>query len=392
VLSGGSGLELGGIYSPTLTLNSDATQAGRLLLGGNLVVNSTLTDGTAQILSGGSGAVPGSIDLNGGTRTLTINDGLHATDMLITAAISNGALTKDGAGSLVLTGTNSYSGGTATLAVATNASLGSSAITLDGSAESASVLQFSSGSGGATYANNITVSANQGVLNNTSGGTVTLSGTLTKDGSVLVLQGGTFNITGTISGSSANSDLVVDNSTTTLSSANSYNGPTYIINGGTLNANSTGALPTDTRSDIIMDVTGTGSSNLTLGASQQIASLSGTSTSTVALGANTLTVGAGGAISVDTSNTVFKVVFGAGVDMSDDFWSTPWVTHTWAMTSIFGKAFFAGAFQSVQTNLPLNPLGSFTINGDSLTYSTVPEPSGVLAGLLLVAGLLRRRR
>jgi len=103
-------------------------------------------------------------------------------------------------------------------------------------------------------------------------------------------------------------------------------------------------------------------------------------------------VGAGGAISVDTSNTVFLIIFGDHVNMSDDFWSAPWVTHTWAMSSIFGKAFFAGAFQTVQTSSPVNSLGSFTINGNSLTYSTVPEPSGVLVGLLLGSGLLRRRR
>jgi autotransporter-associated beta strand protein len=103
-------------------------------------------------------------------------------------------------------------------------------------------------------------------------------------------------------------------------------------------------------------------------------------------------VGAVGAISVDTSNTTFKVVFGAGVNMSDAFWSTPWVTRSWAMSSIFGKAFLTGAFTTVQTSYPVNSLGSFTINGDYLTYSTVPEPGGAVAGLLLGAGLLRRRR
>ena len=36
--------------------------------------------------------------------------------------------------------------------------------------------------------------------------------------------------------------------------------------------------------------------------------------------------------------------------------------------------------------------GSFTISGSSLTWTAVPEPSGVLAGMLLGAGLLRRRR
>lgn len=44
---------------------------------------------------------------------------------------------------------------------------------------------------------------------------------------------------------------------------------------------------------------------------------------------------------------VFKIVFGPAVNMNDDFWSAPCVTHTWAMSTIFGKAFTSGAFHSV---------------------------------------------
>ncbi|MEI6606294.1 MAG: hypothetical protein WCP35_13365, partial [Verrucomicrobiota bacterium] len=36
--------------------------------------------------------------------------------------------------------------------------------------------------------------------------------------------------------------------------------------------------------------------------------------------------------------------------------------------------------------------GYYTTSGNSLTWSAVPEPSSTLAGLLLAAGLLRRRR
>jgi MYXO-CTERM domain-containing protein len=34
----------------------------------------------------------------------------------------------------------------------------------------------------------------------------------------------------------------------------------------------------------------------------------------------------------------------------------------------------------------------FTLNAGSLTFTAVPEPTSALAGLLVVAGLLRRRR
>jgi MYXO-CTERM domain-containing protein len=36
--------------------------------------------------------------------------------------------------------------------------------------------------------------------------------------------------------------------------------------------------------------------------------------------------------------------------------------------------------------------GTFTITGSTLNWTAVPEPTSALAGLLLGAGLLRRRR
>ena len=102
-------------------------------------------------------------------------------------------------------------------------------------------------------------------------------------------------------------------------------------------------------------------------------------------------VGGDGNVTVDTNDTTFRIVFGASVDMNDAFWSTPFVTRQWAMTSIFGSA-FTGAFSTVETSGPVNPYGSFAINGSNLTYTAVPEPSSAFVGLLIGAGLLRRRR
>lgn len=36
--------------------------------------------------------------------------------------------------------------------------------------------------------------------------------------------------------------------------------------------------------------------------------------------------------------------------------------------------------------------GSFTLSGNTLSWTAVPEPTSALAGLLIGAGLLRRRR
>lgn len=110
VATGGLGLEFDGTASPTITLNSDAAVGGRILLQGNVTVLPSLTAGTAQILSGGVAANPGFIDLGAGTRTFTVNDGSAATDLLISAKIQNGGLVKNGAGTLTLSGANSFTG------------------------------------------------------------------------------------------------------------------------------------------------------------------------------------------------------------------------------------------------------------------------------------------
>ena len=107
------------------------------------------------------------------------------------------------------------------------------------------------------------------------------------------------------------------------------------------------------------------------------------------------TVSAGGTITVGTTGSIFKVVFGSAVDvtnMANDFWNAPHISQTWSLSSIFGQSFYAGTFQGVETNIPVSSYGSFSINSTNLTWSAVPEPSSALACLLLAAGLLRRQR
>ena len=73
-----------------------------------------------------------------------------------------------------------------------------------------------------------------------SSGTLDLHGGVVKDGRTLTFTGGgQISITGLsgISGSSANSDLVVDNVTVIVGASSSYNGPTTVQNSGTLVAN-----------------------------------------------------------------------------------------------------------------------------------------------------------
>ncbi len=113
VQGGGIGFEFTGSGTPNITLNSDNTAAGRMLLEGKLSVASGYTGTGATITSGGAGSIAGYIDLGGGSRTFEINNSANAVDDLtVSAVITNGGITKTGAGTLVLEGTNTYTGAT----------------------------------------------------------------------------------------------------------------------------------------------------------------------------------------------------------------------------------------------------------------------------------------
>ena len=101
------------------------------------------------------------------------------------------------------------------------------------------------------------------------------------------------------------------------------------------------------------------------------------------------------------SGAIFKVILGGSADVGTEFWNQ---TQTW--NNIFdvsgtttgaspGHLFdtfqvFSGANDI--TSGTTSTQGSFSMDGSSLVWTAVPEPSSSLAGLLLGAGLLRRRR
>jgi fibronectin-binding autotransporter adhesin len=100
------------------------------------------------------------------------------------------------------------------------------------------------------------------------------------------------------------------------------------------------------------------------------------------------------------SDAVFKIVLGAGNAFTDAFWNTD---KTWnnvftgdgatnTLASIFSSISGSG-ITFADNKGTVTDQGYFTFSSTStLSWTAVPEPTSALAGLLLAAGLLRRRR
>ena len=424
-LSGASNTYLGTTTIDVGTLRL-ASGDNRLPTGTNLIVNSgatfdlnALNQTVAQLNDGVSGggvvanvggglATVSTLTVTGtGTFSGSINDG---------ASTRKTALTKSTGGVLTLSGSSNYTGTTtisagilniqnnaglgsttggtsvangATLQLQGNITVGAEALSLNGGAASGQTGALVNVSGTNTYGGAITIAASSSI-SAASSSVLNLTGGVIKNGTTLTLTGGgTINISGTgISGASANSDLVVDGVTTNLNVANNYNGPTFIRNAGVLNANVTNALPTvNGRTAVTMDDSGTGSSNLTLGASQSAASLTGASTSTIALGSNTLTVGASSG-----STTFAGIISGTGGNLIKDGASTQVLsganTYTGTTTINAGtlEAGAAGALGST-ANILVNTGGTLLLSGSGDRVNNSTTTFTLAGGKLDAAGL-----
>ena len=105
ISSGGTGLEMTG---STLTLDSSNSVAGKLLLQSDVSVHGS--SATSTIASGAALTNAGNVNLDGGTRTFTVDS---TNTLVVDAVITNGSLTKAGAGLMDLSGANTYTGATA---------------------------------------------------------------------------------------------------------------------------------------------------------------------------------------------------------------------------------------------------------------------------------------
>jgi autotransporter-associated beta strand protein len=124
-ISGTSGTAAPLIYSGTLDTNGiNVTTAAFTLGGGAAATTAGVTTGSGTVTLGGNvtfdatnnaggATIAGNLNLGNANRTFTVGDSTGASnDLTISAAITSGSLTKAGAGTLLLSGSNSYAGTT----------------------------------------------------------------------------------------------------------------------------------------------------------------------------------------------------------------------------------------------------------------------------------------
>jgi autotransporter-associated beta strand protein len=275
------------VYSGTLDLNNNsATALGNLMIGGGATSSTaTVKSGTGVLTltknlihtAGGTATISANLELTSGSHEFRIEDSTNAADLTISGTISGaGVLNKTSAGTLVLSGANTYTGTTilnaGRVVVQNNTALGATgesyytsvssgaAIQLDGSQANLSVGErFTIAGSGILGTGAIQNSAGSNTL--TSGITVTTQNTriqseagssLTITGGINAMTGGSLQVAGagntSISGDIAQSVGGLDKQgtgTLTLSGGNVFTGPVNVRE-GTLSVRSDSALGDNT--------------------------------------------------------------------------------------------------------------------------------------------------
>ena len=431
----------------TLTLGGSSTYTGLTSIASGTVKLGAVGDGTnsplGRINTGTTIADGGTLDLNGyslsTSESLTIA-GYGTGDI---GALRNGsASAATYSGLITLSASSSIVAASGDMILSNTGTIGGSGfiLYLEGSASGSRIDSvIGTGSGGVdkysgegkwtltgtnTYTGATTIRVGTLQLGNggetgslSASSVITNNGNLTVNRSNTATQGSDFNsvIGGTGSFTQAGSG------TTVLTGANDYSGGTTVTAGKLLVNNTTGSGTGTGTVSVLTGATlgGTGtiggpttiqSSGIhSPGNSPGIQTIEGTITYKTGsifeweLNSNTDT-GRGTAFDgVDVTNTnvtieagaIFKLVMLTGVDFGNVFWDSD---QTW---QVFGTGLTGTSLGTDFTidatgadYATLHPFGGFSYDNTvgTLNWTAVPEPTSALAGLLVTAGLLRRRR
>jgi autotransporter-associated beta strand protein len=276
VTQAGSGtLTLAGTnsYSGTTTLAAGTLIAGNSSELGNGSSTNTLIFAGGSLQAGGTFTSPS-------TRGVTLNStgliGTNANSVSIAGVVSGSeGLTKNGSGTLTLSGSNTFggsgksvtvNGGTLSVAASNNLGNGGNTITLAGgtfqpTATFSTSRAISLGTGGGTIdlANGVTLTANgvvsgTGSLTKTSAGTLTLAGADTYSGNTQI-NGGTLQLTGSLTPASGTPTLTVNAGGTLAGTGTAHEA--VAVAGGTVSPETNGGRGTLTVSSADFSAGGT---------------------------------------------------------------------------------------------------------------------------------------
>ncbi|MCP5127842.1 MAG: autotransporter-associated beta strand repeat-containing protein [Gammaproteobacteria bacterium] len=366
----------------TITLGADTTLESGLSI--------DASDGAGLTITGQK------LTLDGG---MTWTSGSGDADGIASVIAGSGSLTKAGAGTLALSATNTYTGGTSvsggTLTIAEDSNLGNGggialahgaklgitnsanitkAVNLSGTAQigvdsgAVTLSGVISGSGrlekvdagtlilssGNTYTGGATVSA--GALKGT---TSSLLGDITNNATVEFSQSSDGTYTGAISG---NGELLKSgNGTITLTGNNSYSGATTISAGALIASAASGAISDSS----VVTVEGAGALRLAL--DETIGGLAGSGA--VDLGTSTLTVN-------QSSDTVFS----GSIEGSGALTKTGAGTLTLSGSNMYsGDTTLTAGGLTISSGAALSDSSAVTMNGGTLTVQ-IAETIGNLSG------------
>ena len=398
VLSGSTGLTKSG--SGTLTLSAANTYTG----------GTTITAGTLQ---GTTSSLQGGITNNAAVIFDQSTSGTYAGAMSGT-----GSFEKKGIGTVTLTGANSYSGGT----TLTGGTLQGTTSSIQGNITAwfNSSLIFDQATTG-TYSGNM---GGVGSLTKTGSGIVTLAGTNTYSAGTTVTSGTLKGTTSSLQGTIANNAAVVFDQTTTgtysgsmsgtgslskdgsgtvaLSAANTFTGTTT-VNSGTLQANAANAVGNST----VINVNG---GSFLVGASDSV-----NDSAAINLNGGTLAVGSGvgevvGALTLSANSTLdFNGVGNSWISFASltsaltnttrlEVWNyTPgsdgiyFLDSTNLVNSLNYISFYSGA----GTGTFYNALNTSSFSAPEVYPTVVPEPGVYFTAAILLLGmsgyLIRRK-